>query len=351
MADSKKEKTTKLNSKEPVFIVKPASKTLGLDYMHIMLIALVIILVVVAFALSTFKTGTTVTNCQYGLSANSTCNSTVHTSAQALSAAEHYLAAYSSLNTSLSLIPYYSLVNQSQISYLPAQKEWLVIVPYIDPLVNTRYNITLLMYDSNLTLANSFIQTLKPVNKTNNSVVALGTVNLYGESACKTTTPVPVYVISDPYGPGTISTLLAAINSSKVYTNSINVSYFFIFSGYSQHFYSGYGEDETQLLGRYMSCASNQGSFPQFLSNLSIAYTGQPLPNATLYQVAEGSNLNLSQFNGCMNNVTTMLNYESEFANLYNIVSTPTVIVNCKYSTLPQTLDYAINYSLHNLNS
>lgn len=351
MADIKKEKTTKLNSKEPVFIIRPASKHLGLDYLHILLIALVIILVVLSFALSTFQPAKIVTNCQYGTNANSTCNSTVHNSSQALSAAEHYFAAYSSINTSLSLIPYYLLVNESQVSYLAGQKEWLVTVPYIDPLVkNKQFNISLLLYDSNLSLASSFLQTLKPVNDTNDSVVALGTVNLAGESACKTTKPIPVYVVSDPYAPGTISSIFTAINQSKAYTSSINVSYFFIFSGYSQHFYAGYGQDETQLMGRYLSCASGQSNFPQFLSNLSIAYTGLPLSNATLYQVMLGSNLNATKFGDCMSNVTARLNYESEFANLYNIVSTPTVIVNCRYSTLPQTLPYAINYSLKNLN-
>jgi hypothetical protein len=50
--------------KEPVFIVKPALKNFGLDYLHIILIALVIILIALAFALSTFKQGTIITNCQ-----------------------------------------------------------------------------------------------------------------------------------------------------------------------------------------------------------------------------------------------------------------------------------------------
>ena len=54
MARSKKRRQ-QINSKEPVFIIRPASKHLGLDYLHILLIALVIILIVLAFALSTFQ--------------------------------------------------------------------------------------------------------------------------------------------------------------------------------------------------------------------------------------------------------------------------------------------------------
>jgi hypothetical protein len=350
MAEKKNGKQQKISGKEPVFIIRPANKMLGLDYLHITLIVLVIILAVLAFALSTFKQATVTTNCQYG-SVNATCNSTVHNSTQALAAAEKDIAAYSNVNTTLSLIPYYSLVNESKVDYLPSNKEWLVVVPYIDPLSNnTKFNISLLLYDSNLSLASSFLQTLKPAVSSNNSVVALGTVNIYGEAACKTATPIPVYLVTDPYAPGALNAINTTINTAKKYGSQINVSYFFIFSGYSQQYYSSFGLVQTQQLGRYMECASTQrGKFPQFISNLSIAFSGRPLENQTLYQIAEGSDLNLTQFGGCMNNVTTTLNIQNQFANLYHIISTPTIIVNCRYSTLPQTINYAINYSLKNL--
>lgn len=348
---SNKSDKSKMSGKEPVFIIRPANKTLGLDYLHITLMALVIILIVLAFALSTFKQAVLTTNCQYGVAVNGTCNATVHTQAQALDAAEHDLAAYSNVNTSLSLIPYYALVNRSKVSYLVQTKQWLVTVPYIDPLAkNTIFNVSLLLYDSNLSLANSFIQTLKPAIPTNNSVVALGTVNIYNEAACKTSKPIPIYVVTDPYAPGALNAINTTIKASRAYGNSINVSYFFIFSGYSQQYYSSFGTVQTQQMGRYMECASRQPSkFPQFMQNLSIAYTGRPIENQTLYQIVEGSNLSISSFNSCMDNVTTALNIQNQFANLYHIISTPTIIVNCRYSTLPQTLDYAINYSLNNL--
>ncbi len=356
MADNKK--SSSKMGKEPVFLVKPVHKNFGLDYLHITLIALVIILVALAFALSTFKQGKVIVSCGNGNSSicsnttNGTSTGAVHTSAQALAAAESVLASYSNLNTSLSLLTYYSLVNQSRVSYIGSQREWLVIVPYIDPLANgSVYNISLIFYDSNLTLANSYLQAIKPAGKTNNSVVALGTVQLGGEASCKTTGPVPLYVVTDPYAPGMLKTLNAAINASKKYKGSINTSYYFIFSGYSQQYYNGYGISDTQQMGQYLYCASHQTNFPQFVSNLSIAYTGAPLANLTLYQVSLGSSLNTTQLNTCMQNVTTDLNIQSEFAGLYHIVSTPEMIVNCEYTTLPQTLNYAINYSLAHQNS
>jgi len=351
MAKQQDDKKNKINSKEPVFIIKPVSKNFGLDYLHIMLIVLVIILIVFAFALSTFKQGIVVTNCQFGANANATCNSTVHNSTQALSAAEKYLASYSNINTSLSLIPYFALVNQSKVSYLVQGKEWLVIIPYKDPLLKgTTFNISLLLYDSNLTLASSFLQTLKPVTPTNNSVVALGAVAISNEPICKTSTPIPVYVITDPYSPNLINTLNTSIAAGKAYGDKINVTYHVIFSGYSEQYYSSYGVQQTQALGDYLQCASRQEKFPQFVSNLSLAYNGRPIPNQTLGDIAAGSGLNSSEFSGCMDNVTTILNIQAQFANLYHTVSTPSLIVNCRYSTIPQSLNYAINYSLTHLN-
>ncbi|MDE1871120.1 MAG: hypothetical protein KGI06_02675 [Candidatus Micrarchaeota archaeon] len=352
MVVKKQGKDPKMTGKEPVFIVKPALKNFGLDYLHITLLALVVVLIVLAFALSYFKQGVVITNCQYGSMSNGTCNTTMHTSAQALAAASRYLAAYSSINTSLSLIPYFSLVNESEVSYLPQSKEWLVVTPYIDPYNrNITFNISMALHDSNLSIANSYLQTLKPAIPTNDSVAALGTVSLYGESACKTSLPIPIYVVTDPYAPGMLNALNTTISAARNYGNTINVSYFFIFGGYSIQYYKSFGIEQTQQLGRYLVCASKQrGTFAPFVSNLSMAYTGKPIPNQTLYQIVQGSGLNATEFGSCMQNVTTTLNIQAQFASLYHIVSTPEIIANCRYSTIPQTLDYAINYSVKHLN-
>ncbi len=346
----KQKQNAKLKGKEPVFIVKPVLRNYGLDYLHMTLIVLVVILIVLAFALSTFKQSVVIKNCSYG-STNSTCNSTVHNSTQVIQAASRYLVAYTYINTSLSLIPYYALINQSKASYLLQSKQWLVVVPYIDPLAkNETFNISILLDDSNLSLAGSFIQTIKPTTKTNNSVVALGTISLYGETACNSTKPIPIYVITDPYAPGALSSLSTAVNESRLYGNSVNVRYYYIFSGYATQYYNSFGINQTQLLGQYMLCASGQPAMLQdFISNLSIAFYGRPLQNQTLYDIMLGSGLNKTEFAGCMQNSTRTLNIQAQFARLYGITSASEVIVNCRYETIPQTMSYAINYSLKNL--
>ena len=174
----------------------------------------------------------------------------------------------------------------------------------------------------------------------------MGTVSVDQTAVCNLTKPIPIYLITDPYAPGAFAAMASAINASARYGNSISVKYFMVFSSYSISRYPGFGSGQTQLLGNYMFCASKQHNFRQFLSNLSIPYTGEPLNNLTLGQVAQGSSLNISALNSCLTNSSTAIDYQAQFADRYNITSTPQLIVNCKYLTIPQSLDDAINYSL-----
>jgi hypothetical protein len=344
MPEKKKQAAKKENA--PVFILKPALKNYGLDYLHIELLAIVVILVALAFALASFKSGVVFKSCAYG-AVNGTCFTPAHSSAQALSAAERILASYSTLNTSFSLLPYYALVNDSTVSYLPNQSAWFVMIPYVDPYAsNTVFNFSMVLYGSNLSLENSFTQMIKPVIYSNNTVVAPGVVSLYKGALCTTSRPVPVYLITDPYSAGSIPALYSALNASKQFDGKINMSYYFVFTSSAINFYGGYGEETTQLLGRYLSCASRQSGFRNFVSNLSIAYKGIPLYNSTLYDVAQGSGLNMSSFGACITNSTVSLNDQARVAGLYDVAITPEFVVNCKYATIPQTLDTAINYSL-----
>ncbi len=338
--------SSKLSGKEPVFIVKPVIKGHGLDYLHITLAVLVIILIGVAFALTFSKPATVVTqSCQ---SSNSIAGcGPAHNQSQVLSAAEHALVYYGNINSSLSLLPYYSLINSSTAYYVPSGKYWLVLIPYLSPFNRAAVlNFSMLIYDSNLSVKSAFVNSLTPINEGGKSVVGLGTVGLDNTAVCNTTRPLPVYLITDPYAPGALPAIRTTINASAKYGDSIDVKYFMVFSSYAIAKYQGYGVQQTQQLGNYMYCASKQQNFRQFISNLSIAYTGQPPSDATLEDVALGSSLNATALNACLSNSSTAIDYQAEFASHYNITSTPQLIVNCKYITIPQTLDYAINYSL-----
>lgn len=336
-------------TKEPVFLVKPALKNFGLDYLHISLLVLVVILALFSYSLSAFKPGVKLTNCQYGLT-NGTCTQLSHNSTQVLAAERRILASYTSINSSLSLLPYYALTNRSAISYLATSDQWLVVVPYVNPLQNNSIqNFSMVLYNSNLTLATPYLPAIRPLSYTNNSAVALGSIALASKAACTQSKPVPVYLITDPYAPGSVRSLYAAVNATKSYGSSIAMNYYFVFTQYAIKYYSGFTPGGVQLNGQYLSCASRQRNFSTFLNNYNIAYNGRPLSNQTLYQIEQSSNMNVTKFNTCMANVTASLNNQALFAGYYNLSTTPAFIVNCKYLALPQTLNYSIKWALGNL--
>jgi len=337
---------------EPILLVRPAIKSLGLDYLHVSLIILIVILVALAFALSMFRPGPIVSNCQYGLTVNNTCITPDHTPAEALNASEQVLASYASTNSILSLLAYYSLPNQSTVSYLSNQSEWLVSIPYKDPTVNyTRFHFNILLYDSNLSIVHTFVQAPQPASITRNRVTRYGAVSIYGKTSCTYTpnTPVPVYGFIDPYAPGAIRALEAGINVSNRIPLA-NVSYKFIFTGYSLALYSTYGINATQQNGADLWCASLQPSrFRAYLANYSLLFNGYPIAASNLYQIAQGSGLNISKFNSCITAAPQKLNAQAEFAQYYDVAVTPTYVVNCQYQTIPETLGAVINSTLQQI--
>lgn len=342
---SKKTKDARLGGKEPVFIIKPVAKGYGLDYLHMTLGVLVVILIAFAFVLASSKPAVV-----SGCASNSTsCNLPQHNQSQVLSAANHDLVSYASINTSLSLLPYYSLVNRSTASYVPSGKYWIVNIPYVTPFNRSIiYNFSMIITDSNLSVKNAFINTIPPHSISGKSVAGLGAISIDNTAACNVTKPIPVYLITDPYAPGAFAAINTLINASSSYGNSIDARYFMVYSDYAISKYNGFGAAQTQLLGNYMYCASKQRNFSEFMSNLGIAYNGQPLDNVSLQGVAKGSSLDIGTLTACLQNSSTAINYQAALASNYNITATPQLIVNCKYLTIPQTLDYAINYSLKN---
>ncbi len=332
---------------EPVFLVKPVSRHGGLDNLHISLIVLAVLLAALAFVLANFHSTVV---CAAG-ELNGTCITPIHTPAQAIGAAGKAIAAYSSLNSTLALLPYYSLMNESVASYIANRNEWLVTVPYIDPFTGEHLNFTMMFYDSNLTLAQALTQTIMPSAYSGKSVVALGTVELQGRSPCTYTSPVPVYMFVDPYAPSALQDMAAAANFSAAHASEVNMSYKFIFSSYAISRYKQYGVNGTQLLGGYLACASAQPRFAQFIGNLSAVYSGSPLSGSLLYQIANASGLDMGEFSSCMQNVSVALVHQAQLAYIYNVTVNPSFVVNCKYSTIPQQLGNAVGYALNQLNA
>lgn len=177
-------------------------------------------------------------------------------------------------------------------------------------------------------------------------------MDLYGKALCSSTKPVPVYLITDPYAPGAIASMYDAISTSSEFAGSVNMSYDFVFTNYAIKFYNSSSVGKTQALGEYLMCASRQPSrLAAFLANLSIIYLGTPIDSSVLGEVEAGAKMNESSFNACLSNATSTLNSQAALAHLYGITSTPEFVVDCKYAAIPQTVGYAINYTLKSLKS
>ncbi len=329
---------------EPVFLVKSA-RIGGLDYLHISLIALVAVLVGLAYALAYFQPGIEVRACQYGV-VNSTCVTPLHNSTEALTAVGRVLAGYADFNSSLSLLSYYSYFNRTKLSYSANTSEWIAIVPYRNPFLgNETLNATFVL-NGNLTLRQAFISMAAPRSQSRDGVVSFGTVALSGKVLCKYSKPLPVYFIADPYVPGFIDSIREALGLSSKLSGTVNMSYYFIASRYAESKYSGFSASETQGLVRYLACASSQRNFKAFVSNLSIGYTGNPLPNSTLREMVLGSGLNTTSFFSCLANADSTLSAQAALVSFYRVSTVPSYIVDCRYSSIPGVVESAINYTL-----
>ncbi len=328
------------NVKEPAFIVKPVARNFGMDYLHLALLALVVILVALLFAVNSMKPVHVVTSC----SGASCALQPQHNASQAISAAEHLLPYYANINSTASLLPYYSIANESNASYIPSIGEWMVRIPYIDPLANdSKYNLTIFLGDNSLNVTSAYITYLRPISNPNLTVTKLGSIDVSSQAQCASKPPYPVYFVTDPYAPGALQSLKAAIKYGQSEGSQVNMSYYFVIGKYALSKYQGYGAYNTDNIARYLTCASRTAQFSSFVSNLTTAFDGSPLSNATLLDVVLGSGENSNGISTCLANATQSLNYQSELVRTYHITSTPIFVVDCKYVALPQTLGYAVN--------
>jgi hypothetical protein len=283
-------------------------------------------------------------NCTYG-SFNGSCVSPLHNSSSVKLMIGRILASYGYTNSSLSLLPYLSVFQNSSAAYLPTTKEWLVTVPTINPTTGNTFYTSFLLYDSNLSLVTPYIQTLRTSSVVNNYVVSQGVVRLSGKFACLQQHPLQVYWFMDPYAPGSISGLSNLTAIQAEYKGGVNATLKIVFGPYTQALGAVYGSNNAQLLGRYIFCAANQYNFSRFVSNLNSVYSNAYVSPSLLLQIANQSRLNVPMLSSCILNSSSAINGQALLAQYYNITTTPMVVTNCMYLSIPQTANEAVCYS------
>ena len=345
--------------KTPSVIVKPLGKTGGLDNIHLALTILVVVLVALLLAVSYSRqsapysfTNSSLSNpnatCAYGM-INGTCAVPIHNSTQVKMAAERFIAGYDTVNTSLSLLPYISEVGMMNLSYDSANHYWYVLFQIQNPGTRSTIHFSLLINDSNLSQIIPMIQTIAPSNPSasENFVASKGVVQISGKSSCSTQVPLQLYWFVDPYEPGGISSLANLTAIASKYGSKVDVSLEILYSQYSQNIANSEGLNNTLSLGDYLFCSSKQGGQPfySFVSTLEKSYQGAYMPASLLSGYASSSGLNSSMMNSCLSTAGTYINRQAVLAKYYGIASSPSVVTDCQYLSLPQTASYAISYA------
>ncbi len=346
-------KQTKAQMDETKIVLKPIGKYGGLDGIHIALLILVAILIALLLVISYSKpvTITNTTNssnktsvCAYG-AVNGKCVIPTHNLSSVSHQVGKIIASYEYVNGSLSLLAYYSQIQNASFSFLPASKEWLAVVPVINPATGNVFSTSFLLYDSNLSLVNPYVQTVKTSQVLSDYVVSQGVVRLSNKAVCAKGNPLPIYWFLDPYSPGSISSLSNLTSLEVKYGSKLNLSIAILFGSESQRIASTYGENGTRALGDYLFCSSQQKNFSNFVTIINAVYSGSYVSPSLLSSLANQSKLNMQELGGCILNSTNFINHQALLAQYYNITITPSIVTDCVYGSIPQTEQNAICFA------
>ncbi len=342
------EKKNARKIKEASIIIRPIRRLGGLDNIHVLLIILVAVLIalllVVTYSEVLPKPNPTLTNCTYGTS-NGTCIMPLHNYTTVKLAAERFLASYRTINNSLSLLPFISEVNSMALSYSSSNASWYATVPFVNPADNSTLYFTMLINDMNLSNVVPFLQTFKPAGPSEDHVVSRGVISLAGKVQCRNSSPLQAYWFMDPYSPGSVPSLSIASAEKEKFGGKLGIGIDVLFTQSSQVISSTYGLNNTLALGEYIMCASQQSQFGSFVRKLGSVYSDSYLSPEILSGISNASSLNYSAMQSCIGSAPTLINRQAVLAKYYNITSTPSVVTDCKYLSLPQTESYAICYS------
>ena len=270
----------------------------------------------------------------------------MHTAAQAKLQAEKILASYANLNSSLSLLPYLSDVNEANASYLQSSKQWYVSIPYVGPLNGKTYLFGVILDDANLSDYSTLAQATNPPSISQNYVISQGVIRLYSPTSCTAANnSVPVYWFLDPYAPGAIQYLHNATGLEQRFGNKVNLSIKVLTTQYTVAIANNYGLNNTLQLGKYLLCASTQRNFTEFVNAINATYQDNYMPAYLIQQLAGQSGLNLTSLNACVASSQSLINAQFTLAQHYNITSSSAVLTSCQYLSIPQTAQDAVCYS------
>ena len=349
MQKGRSEKGTQQGN-EPRIMIKPIGKYGGLDNIHVALLVLASILIAIVLALAYAKPVAIVAvpnaslNCTYG-SYNGTCVLPVHNATQVRLIAEHALASYAIINSSLYVIAYYANVSAMDVSYIPTLGEWYVTLPIANNSVTGHIDYALTIDDRTGKVIGSYFRSFTP-GEANNTVVAQGVMEISKGAYCGGT-PTKAQWFIDPYAPGSVLSLEVLANIENKFGSNVNASIDLLESQYTTSIEAVQGTSNTLALGQYIFCAQKQGTatFTKFAQTLNAAYGNVYIPMSVLDTVANDSGVNMTRLNSCIGNLTsTTYTAQTLLALHYGIIQTPNVVTDCNYLSTPATESSALCY-------
>lgn len=337
---------------ETKIVVRPIGALGGLDNIHAALIALVVILIALLLVVANSSPGAIVVangtsnqSCVYG-SVNGSCIIPLHNLSQIKQQVGQILASYAYVNGSLSILPYFSSMQNFSAGYLPQSRQWLATVPVTNPANNQNFYSSFLLYDSNLTLVRPYLQTSSTSQIVSDYVVSEGVVRLSGKVACLQQSPLQMYWFIDPYALGSVGSLNNLTALEAKYGSNLNATVKIVYGSQSLAIAQQQNNvNSTQALGKYIYCASRQSNFTSFIANLQSLYSGAYLSPTYLNIIANQSHFNAASFSSCLGSATPTINAQALLAKYYNVTSTPSVVTDCIYQSIPQTARNALCYA------
>ena len=170
------------------------------------------------------------------------------------------LASYSTVNSSLSLLPFISNISSMNETYMPALKAWYVSLSARNFGSNLTFAFSFLISDTNASKVTPLIQAAIPSRILDNTVVEQGVVQLNGKYSCVSTTPTQVYWFIDPYATGAVSSLLNASGIQSKFGSSVNVTMRIVFGSDTQRVANSYGLLNAEYLGSTSTAHRSRGT-------------------------------------------------------------------------------------------
>ena len=352
----KQRKKSKKSIDEPNVIIKPIGRLGGLDNIHVALVVLVVILMALLLIVSYNKpiqlpiNQTTTTNqtsvlCPSYGAANGKCIVPSKNATSVKLFAEQVLASYGSINDSLSILPYITNVSAMRVYYLSNSSLWLAVIPAVNPSNKQAFYLSMLISDKNNSYYMPFEQLAKPPEVSANYVVSEGVIDINRTYTCLITSPLQQYWFIDPYAPGSIASLSNMTSIQSRFNGKVSTQLNILYTQASQSIENQYGMNNTLALGEYLFCASKQSNAGSFYRSVQNAYANSYMAPSTLASLAASSGLNTSSLDSCLSSSATLINRQALNAKLYNITSTPSVVTDCKYLSIPQTAVNAVCYA------